>query len=110
MNDLTRTNEIFRSNRPPELQASRREGLSCTADGQRSFPHVRQCRHANMFVLIVGNPFVDFIRDANHLMLLTELADVFQFFIGENLWTNKCRSNEVTRRRDLLCQWDCSDC
>ena len=41
MNDLTRTNELLRSNRPSELQARRREGLSCTADGQRSFPHVR---------------------------------------------------------------------
>lgn len=95
MNNLTRTNQMFWTDRPAQFQTRRRECFSSTTDGHGSLPHVRQGGHTNVFLVrIVSDPFVDFIRDADHVVLLTQCSDVFQFVTREDF------PNRIVRRVD----------
>ena len=54
-----------------------------------------------LLLLIVGDPLVDFIGDANHLMLLAKMGDVFQLFQGEDL-DEETKIEHADQRRSTL--------
>ena len=84
MRSLRRQGQLRGSGGPTDPPSRQRKSLATASERQRSFTHSGKRCHWYVLSVIVSEVLINFIRQRDYIMFLTELRNCFEFAAAED--------------------------